>query len=74
MEYDRENVIASCSEKILDILKHSIAVIHSSFKTILSDKRGLKKFGSLPKTAENTLINTEDQLKLVLIKTICQTT
>lgn len=64
MKYDRQNVIPSCSEKLLDVLKHCVAIVHSNLKVILSDKKGLEKAGSLKGTDVPTVMS-EEQIKLV---------
>jgi hypothetical protein len=55
-------VIDSCSAKLKEILTHCMAVVYSNLKVVLSDKKELKKAGSLPKSTAETMVS-EEQIK-----------
>lgn len=57
------NVINCCSEKLLEILTHSVALVYSNLKLTVSSEQLLKKAGSLTSQCDSGI--SEEQQKLV---------
>lgn len=61
IQLKKDNIVQSCSDKLLEILTHSVAVVHSNLKLTVSSKQLLKKAGSLGSQIDGSIISEEQQ-------------
>ena len=62
MNYSSDNVVSCSADKLLNVLTHCIAVVHSNLKIMLINSQSLKKTGSLSKSYDGGSL-TDDQVK-----------
>ena len=62
MNYSSDNVVSCSADKLLNVLTHCIAVVHSNLKIMLTNKRSSRKTGSLSKSYDGGSL-TDDQIR-----------